>query len=277
MAFGNLKIENYVPYVKDNQGIRSAYPITTTNSLAVGATVITSSDFNSLAVGPNGTTNPVLGVDSSVASQAAGILIQGRAAGSTVFFQVISSGTNEGITINPKASAVVLMGTGTGNTGLQVGGASSVSTVRLISNSSNANALAVGPNGTTTPILAVDASTASAVAGLNVKGAATGGTVAITTTDSGSNTSLTVASKGTGTITFNPAITATAGGASNDGIQYGSLSVGLYTGTGAPSFSAMNGSIYTDSNATTTTTRIYVNKSGAGTAGTTWTALTTAA
>lgn len=76
---------------------------------------------------------------------------------------------------------------------------------------------------------------------------------------------------------FNTAVTPVAGGAANSGIAFGSLGVGLFTGTGAPTFSAMNGSIYVDSNATTTTTRIYVNKSGAGTAGTTWTNLTTAA
>ena len=69
--------------------------------------------------------------------------------------------------------------------------------------SASANALAVGPGGTTNPILNVDASTASAVAGLNVKGAATGGTVAVSTTDSGSNTSLTVDGKGTGTVGIN--------------------------------------------------------------------------
>lgn len=76
---------------------------------------------------------------------------------------------------------------------------------------------------------------------------------------------------------FNAGVAPVAGGAANSGLTIGSLGVGLYTGTGAPTFSAMNGSIYVDSSATTTTTRIYVNKSGAGTAGTTWTSLTTAA
>jgi hypothetical protein len=85
-------------------------------------------------------------------------------------------------------------------------------------------------------------------------------------------------SGGAGTpATFNPAVAPVAGGTAASGIEFGSLGVGVFTGTGAPTFSAMNGSIYVDSNATTTTTRIYVNKSGAGTAGTTWTNLTTAA
>lgn len=199
MAVGNKKIEQYVPYVRYNKGIRSAYDFT----IATGATVTL-----------------------------------------------------------PATTTI---------------GGSSVSALGIIT-SSSATALTVGPSGATNPVFNIDASTASAVAGLNIKGAATGGTVAITTTDSGAANNLTIAAKGTtGTITFNPAITATAGGAAADGIQFGSLSVGLFTGTGTPTFSAMNGSIYVDSNATTTTTRIYVNKSGAGTAGTTWTNLTTAA
>lgn len=66
--------------------------------------------------------------------------------------------------------------------------------------SSSATALAVGPNGTTNPALNIDASTGSLAAGLNVKGAVTGGTVAVSTIDSGSNTNLTINGKGTGTI-----------------------------------------------------------------------------
>lgn len=66
--------------------------------------------------------------------------------------------------------------------------------------SASATALAVGRLGATTPAFTVDASTASQVAGLKVTGAATGGTVAVVATDSGSNTSLTLNAKGSGTI-----------------------------------------------------------------------------
>jgi hypothetical protein len=168
------------------------------------------------------------------------------------------------IVINDQGNAVTI-GSTTGSPSTSVVG-NSATTFQV----ANSSAL-------TNPVFAVDASTGSQIAGLTLAGAVTGGTVALTVTDSGSNASLSIAAKGTGVITFNPAVVAAAGGKVSSGIQYGSLAVGLYTGTGAPSFSAMNGSIYTDSNATTTTTRIYVNKSGAGTAGTTWTALTTAA
>lgn len=66
--------------------------------------------------------------------------------------------------------------------------------------SANANAFSVGLTGATNPAFNVDSSTASQVAGLNVVGAATGGTVAVVVSDSGSNANLTLNAKGSGTI-----------------------------------------------------------------------------
>ena len=84
-------------------------------------------------------------------------------------------------------------------------GAASATTLasgQITITSASANALAVGLNGATNPAFNVDASTSSQAAGLNVKGAATGGTVAIAAIDSGSNTNLTINAKGTGTISI---------------------------------------------------------------------------
>lgn len=64
----------------------------------------------------------------------------------------------------------------------------------------SSKAFAVGRLGATTPAFAVDSSTASQVAGILVVGAATGGTVAVSVTDSGSNAGLSVNAKGTGAI-----------------------------------------------------------------------------
>jgi len=66
--------------------------------------------------------------------------------------------------------------------------------------SASATSLAVGLTGATNPAFTVDSSTASQVAGLKITGAATAGTVAVVVTDSGSNASLTVNAKGSGTI-----------------------------------------------------------------------------
>jgi hypothetical protein len=48
---------------------------------------------------------------------------------------------------------------------------------------------------------------------------------------------------------------------------------GLYSGAGAPSFTAAKGSMYLNTTGSSTSTRAYINTDG----GTTWTAVTTAA
>lgn len=249
-----------------------------------GATVplnLTGANANALSVGINGTTDPVFNVGTSDPSGAVtGIRVTGGVAGGGSAIDAISSGTNEVLSINAKGTSGINLNTGGGSGTVTVGHAlviGSVSGGLARVSSTSANALAVGPAGQTNPSLNVDASTASAVTGLNIKSAASGNGLALTLISSGTNESLTLAAKGTGTITFNPAVVAAAGGKAESGIMFGSIAVGVFTGTGAPTFSAMNGSIYVNSAATTTTTRIYVNNSGSGTAGTTWTNLTTAA
>lgn len=82
------------------------------------------------------------------------------------------------------------------------------SAVTITSNS--ANALAVGPNGTTNPGFSVDASTASSATGLNIKSAAAGAGVAVSVLSSGSNENLTIAAKGSGSIGLNSPSTITS-------------------------------------------------------------------
>lgn len=72
-------------------------------------------------------------------------------------------------------------------------------------------ALTVGLNGATNPAFQVDASAALQAAGIKITGAATGGTVAIAAIDSGSNTSLTINAKGTGTIAIGSISTGVVG------------------------------------------------------------------
>lgn len=68
--------------------------------------------------------------------------------------------------------------------------------------STSSNALAVGANGATNPVLSVDASTASVVSGVAIKGSATGVAPTITTIDSGATSGLTVQQKGASTLTL---------------------------------------------------------------------------
>jgi hypothetical protein len=115
---------------------------------------------------------------------------------------------NASVSIPPLSGAEFQLGNGAGSTaenwGCIYGGTAAFTLTpnltTLTLTGSSANIIAAGPNGTTTPVFNVDASTSSAVAGLNVKGAATGGTVAISTTDSGNNNNLSINAKGSGTI-----------------------------------------------------------------------------
>lgn len=82
----------------------------TFSALNAGGTVITSSSSGSLIVGPNGVTNPTFNVDDSTASAATGFNVKSAAAGSGLALSVISSGTNENLTISPKGSGSVTLG-----------------------------------------------------------------------------------------------------------------------------------------------------------------------
>lgn len=78
-------------------------------SMATGrALTMTSANAAALAVGPNGATNPVLQIDTSTASQAAGLKVTGGASGGGVTVSVISSGTNENMTLNTKGTGQFL-------------------------------------------------------------------------------------------------------------------------------------------------------------------------
>ena len=70
-------------------------------------------------------------------------------------------------------------------------------------------------------------------------------------------------------------VTIVAGGDPVAAFQTGTSAVGpnIHTGSGAPTISAPQGSIYLRSDGSSTTTRMYINTNGA----TTWTAVTTAA
>ncbi len=160
-----------------------------------------------------------------------------------------------------------------------------------------------------TPVFSVDASTASAVAGLNVKGAVTGGTVAVVVTDSGADSSLIINAKGTGTIgigsvstgrvTITPvttitglvtltggltsvasavlksgtAIPATAGAvAAGVPISYYSTGLSIEVTSDAPTHVRAKGSICINTAGSSSSTRLYINSDGS----TGWIAITTA-
>ena len=159
---------------------------TGTGSFLIGASSITltggpklligSTAAAILEAGPNGETNPIFRIVANVASAATGLSITGRAAGAGVSLAVISSGANENLSLEPKGT----------------GGA--------IVTSSGATAFAVGPNGATNPGLLVVGNIASAATGLSITGRAAGAGVDLTVISSGSNETLNIFAKGTGSV-----------------------------------------------------------------------------
>lgn len=78
--------------------------------LSAGTITGTSASASALTVGLAGATNPALQVDASTASSATGIKIKSAAAASGVAVSVVSSGTDENLTIDAKGSGTITIG-----------------------------------------------------------------------------------------------------------------------------------------------------------------------
>lgn len=270
-----------------------------------GATTITSTSASALTVGANGATNPVLKINAATSSVATGLTVVGAAAAGGLAMSVLSSGTDEDLTIDAKgAGTVTINGTATGivilPAGTTIGGSAVVALSTVTSNS--ANALTVGPNGATNPSFNVDASTASAATGLNVKSAAAAGGLAVSVSSSGTDENLTIDAKGSGTISLNAtgtgnivlgraatgvstsltggdtlksgtAVPATAGAvAAGVPITMYSSSITIEVTSDVPTHTRPKGSICINTGGSSGSTRMYINTDGAGT----WTSFTTA-
>ena len=170
--------------------------------------VVTDNVNNTLAVGPNGATNPCLDVDCSVGSAATGLSIQGQASGSGVKLTVITSGTNEDLLVLPAGSGAVKI-TSTGAAGLTV-----------------------GPNGATNPTFQVVCNVSSEATGLKVTGAAAASGLALAVISSGTNENLTLDAKGSGTISLGSVSTGNVLVGSGLLVDGGTGGLGYGTGVG---------------------------------------------
>lgn len=327
----HLPIEKYVPAVRLQGGIYTNLPVTlngTAANLTVGGNltvtgttnitsdVITSNGANAFTVGPNGTTNPTFNVDASTASAATGLNIKSAAAASGVALSVLSSGTDENLTIDAKgAGTVTIAGTSTG--GVSLNDPTTINAAAALTLAQVAATTGTGPTALTVTGAAHTGLTVGEVVDVNLNLSRTvtfttgGGTITTQravliqppTYAAGSATTITTAATlnisnapvaGTNvTITTPYALrvaggnsffsgqinvaggTATpAGGSANARLLLGSTSgFGIYYGSGAPTVSAGQGSLYMRSDGSSTSTRLYVNTD----AGTTWTNVTTAA
>lgn len=165
-----------------------------------GALTVTSAGASAISAGLNGSTNPAIQVDASTASSATGLKVKSAAAAAGCAVSVISSGTNEALTLDAKGSGTISIATV--STGAITLGAATGVTGALTVTSAGASAISAGLNGATNPALQVDASTASSATGVKVKSAAAAGGVAVSVISSGTNENLTIDAKGSGTITL---------------------------------------------------------------------------
>jgi hypothetical protein len=134
--------------------------------------------------------------------------------------------------------------------------------------------VAFGANGKTNPVFNVDASAVSVATGLNVQGLAAGSGVYLKAISSGTNESLYLEGKGTGAVGIGNSLALQAGGTAQARLNVSSTAnFGIYWGSGAPTVSAGQGSIYIRSDGSSTSTRMYINTNGS----TAWTAVTTVA
>lgn len=87
----------------------STSPTLTTPAVS-GTLVQTSNSSTAFESGPNGSTNPVLRLVNSTASQADGISVTGGAAGNGTTITALSSGSNAGFTFTPKGTGAFTVG-----------------------------------------------------------------------------------------------------------------------------------------------------------------------
>lgn len=108
---------------------------------------------------------------------------------------VNASGLVNNTTVDFSGASSVALPANTTIAGTTAAGATTIT-------STSANALTVGRQGATAPVLKIDASTASVATGIKVVGAASGGGVAVQAITSGTNDALTIDAAGSGTISL---------------------------------------------------------------------------
>lgn len=105
------------------------------NTSVTGTLTVTSTSASAATIGANGATNPVLKVNANTASVATGVSITGAAAAGGLAVAVISSGTNENLTIDAKGSGTITLG-GTSTGTVTIGSSLTVSAKNIITDTS---------------------------------------------------------------------------------------------------------------------------------------------
>lgn len=208
----------------------------TAGSEVQGAEVVTSSSANAFAVGQNGITNPAFNVDASTASSVTGLTLKSAASTGGVTLTVTSSGATENLTVIPKGTSGRFQVT------------------------SDTNRFGAGATGATGSYATIGGLGDTANVYLTAAGTAT-------------DVGVRLRGKGAGAIQIQDNIAVPAGGSAAVSARLGTSGPGIFVGSGAPSVSAPQGSLYLRTDGSSISTRAYINTDGA----TTWTNLVTAA
>ena len=146
---------------------------------------VTSSSASAFAVGLTGATNPAFTVDSSTASQVAGLKVTGAATLGTVAIAVTDSGANTNLTLNAKGSGTI--GIGSVSTGaVTITPATTLSAALTYGGVTLSNAVTGTGNMvlSTSPVLVTpNLGTPSTLVGTNITGTAAGLTAGNVTTN----------------------------------------------------------------------------------------------
>lgn len=93
----------------------TSWAVTTAGAGTVAPVAVTDTSATALVVGQNGATNPAFVVDTATATSATGVKVKSAAAAAGAALVVVSSGTNEALTVDAKGSGTItLNGTATG-------------------------------------------------------------------------------------------------------------------------------------------------------------------
>ena len=140
-----------------SNGLAVTGTVAISSTMTSAAHTITSASANALAVGLAGTSNPAFNVDASTATSATGLNVKSAAAAGGLAVAVISSGTDENLTINAKGAGTIGIGSvSTGVVTITSGGTAPQGT--------GAYVRATSPT-LTTPALGVATATSVAIGG----------------------------------------------------------------------------------------------------------------
>lgn len=235
----------------------------TSQTLAFNAaTGIRNNATTSFTVGPNGTTNPVFQIDSSTASQTAGLKLTGAVDAGTVALLTVSGGTAANLSINAKGSGQLTLND-TASGGVSIGGGGGVITLSTairyggvtLTNAVTGTGRMVLDNTPTliTPVLGVATATSINKVAITAPASSATLTIADGKTLTASN-SITVAGTDGKTMTFSNSLTFTGTDASSVAFGTGgTVSYLIATGTKALATSAISSATCTSAQTDTAT------------------------